>query len=55
MTPCMWDALYVGTSNDSVGGQLWRSQNGTTWTPVGAAGMGDSHNNKPDGLIVFGG
>ena len=22
-------ALYVGTSNDTIGGQLWRSQNGT--------------------------
>ena len=48
-------ALYVGTSNDTIGGQLWRSQNGTTWIPVGAPGMGDSNNIKPEGVIVFGG
>ena len=45
--------LYVGTRNDTIGGQIWRSANGTDWAPVGAPGLGDSNNVTPDGLIVF--
>jgi hypothetical protein len=39
--------LYAGTGNwadDGVGGQIWRSTNGTDWTPIESGGFGDTNN-----------
>ena len=36
--------LYAGTGNYSAGGQVWRTSNGSTWTPVSQPGFGSAFN-----------
>ena len=36
------DQLYIGTSNDVTGGEVWR-YNGTNWTQVNTDGFGDAN------------
>lgn len=36
--------FWIGTRNDTNGGQLWSSTNGTTWTQESTSGFGDSNN-----------
>ncbi len=43
--------LYIGLRN-SAGGEVWRSSNGTTWTPVFNGGLGKAANARPYGLVV---
>jgi sugar lactone lactonase YvrE len=53
--------LYAGTwnwnetTNSSLGGQVWRSANGTDWTRVVNNGFGDVNNGEVVRFAVFGG
>jgi hypothetical protein len=38
--------LYAGTSNENSGAQLWRSQDGATWSQVAADGFSDTFNDR---------
>jgi len=38
------DNLYVGTWNNTTGGQIWRSPDGATWQRVNTNGFGDPNN-----------
>lgn len=40
------DNLYVGTWNNTTGGQIWRSSDGTTWQQVNTSGFGDPNNSE---------
>ena len=40
------DNLYVGTSNNTTGGQIWRSPDGTTWQQVNTSGFGNPNNSE---------
>lgn len=48
--------LYIGLKNAN-GGQVWRSPTGNPgdWTPVITSGLGDPQNQRPYGLVVYGG
>ncbi len=48
--------LYIGLRN-TAGGQVWRSPTGNagSWTQVVTGGLGDPQNQRPYGLIVYGG
>ena len=47
--------LYASTLNHDTGGQIWRSDNGSTWTQVVGDGFGDINNYKIEALYTFGG
>lgn len=53
--------LYAGTQNwdpvagGSTGGQVWRTNDGTTWLPVNTDGFGDADNYDVGSLAAFGG
>jgi len=50
--------LYVGSynwANQSNGGEIWRTDDGLTWTRVVAGGFGDASNYKVSALAVFDG
>ncbi|MCB0159960.1 MAG: hypothetical protein KDD83_17635, partial [Caldilineaceae bacterium] len=50
--------LYAGTSNPTDGARIFRSVNGTTWTPVTEPGFGIAHDIAPPAILdmfVFGG
>jgi len=53
--------LYAGTSSlvwsdySSTGGEVWRSNNGTTWTQVNTDGFGAASNTSVSALQGFGG
>ena len=38
--------LFAGTGNDSTGGEVWRSANGSNWSQVNLDGFGDATNTK---------
>jgi hypothetical protein len=44
--------LYASTGWDGVGGQIWRSSNGTAWTQVEGNGFGDA-DNAIQTMVVF--
>lgn len=46
--------LYVGT-NSSTGAQIWRTNNGVSWTNVATAGFGDAARQKITAMADFGG
>ncbi len=53
--------LYVGTENTNTGCEMWRSQDGTTWTRVdpgapgpGGGGFGDANNVTARSMSAFG-
>ena len=46
-------ALYVGTSNKTTGGQIWRYDGGTSWAKVNTDGFGDAYNTKIESLCVY--
>lgn len=48
-------SLYVGMNNDSIGTQLWQTDNGTSWSQVTVNGFGDSNNNSIESGTVFNG
>jgi hypothetical protein len=48
-------ALYASTGTTAVGGQLWKTENGTTWNPVMQGGFGDVNNGSIPALFAFGG
>lgn len=48
-------ALYAGTLNTAVGGQIWRSADGFTWEPVNASGFGYGSNWAVSALAAFDG
>ena len=50
--------LYAGTSNqnssgNSLGGQIWRSNDGTNWNQVASGGFGDTVNTTINRFAVF--
>ena len=47
--------LYVGTFNDTTGGEVWRTSNGTDWFQVNTDGFGDNRNAAVNCLIEFDG
>ena len=47
--------LYVGTANPTNGGELWRTTDGTIWTPAAAGGFGVLSNTDIDVGSVFNG
>jgi flagellin len=47
--------LYIGTSNDTTGCEVWRSSNGTNWSQVNTDGFGDAANTSGLDMIVSGG
>lgn len=47
--------LYAGTWNSATGGEIWRTNNGTTWTQVNTDGFGSSNNRGISALAVFNG
>ena len=47
--------LYLGTRNDTTGGQIWRTANGMDWELVVGDGFGDVNNIKVESLLVYGG
>lgn len=48
------DNLYVGTWNNTTGGQIWRSPDGATWQQVNTNGFGDPNNSdaSPGQLLM---
>jgi hypothetical protein len=46
--------LYASTGWDEVGGQIWRSPDGTTWTQVEGNGFGDATNGAIAAFGIFG-
>jgi hypothetical protein len=48
-------ALYAATHNDSNGGEVWYTTDGTTWNPANANGFGDGRNRRVVSLEVFDG
>ena len=49
------DGLYAGTYNQTTGGEIWRSSNGTSWSQVNSDGFGDPENVAISSLAEFGG
>jgi hypothetical protein len=47
--------LYAGTGWGDQRGQLWRTQDGTTWTPMEIAGFGDPDTKHISALIEYNG
>jgi hypothetical protein len=47
--------LYAATENEVQGAALWRTADGTNWTPVGGNGFGDLRNIHLGGLGTFAG
>jgi hypothetical protein len=47
------NALYVGTRNDSNGGEIWKMSADENWTKVSDKGFGDLNNVKVEGIITF--
>lgn len=45
--------LYAGTWNTGTGGEVWRSNNGTTWTQVNTDGFGTANNRGVSALTAF--
>lgn len=43
--------LYAGTTNTLDGARLYRSPDGTTWTPVSEPGFGIAHDIRPLGIL----
>jgi hypothetical protein len=43
--------LYAGTSNPTDGAQIFRSQDGVTWTSVTQPGFGISHDIRPPSIL----
>ena len=46
--------LYVVTDNDTSGGEVWRTNNGTIWTQVNVDGFGSNNNTRVVSLVAFG-
>ncbi|MBU1167753.1 chitobiase/beta-hexosaminidase C-terminal domain-containing protein, partial [Patescibacteria group bacterium] len=46
--------LYVSLGKEVQNGELWRTQNGTTWQQVGGDGFGDANNKRIGELEAFG-
>jgi hypothetical protein len=44
--------LYLGTRNETTGGQIWRTQDGLNWELVVSDGFGDTSNIKVESLLV---
>ena len=44
--------LYVGTSNEDTGGEVWQ-YDGSTWIQANMDGFGDSNNLEAHGLVVY--
>jgi hypothetical protein len=49
------DCLYAATDNETTGGEVWRTDNGTTWNQVNADGFGNANNTRVVSLETFGG
>jgi len=49
------DRLYAATYNETTGGEVWRTDNGTTWNQVNADGFGNANNIRVISLETFGG
>jgi hypothetical protein len=47
------DTLYAGTVNDTDGGEVWRSSDGSSWSRVVSAGFGDPTNTEVMRFAVF--
>jgi hypothetical protein len=47
--------LYAGTGWGDQRGQVWRTQDGTTWTPMEIAGFGDPDTKHVSALIAYDG
>jgi hypothetical protein len=45
--------LYVGAGNTADGGQLWRTNDGSSWEPAMPSGFGDPANQKVETVFVF--
>jgi hypothetical protein len=45
--------LYAGTSNATDGARIWRSPDGTTWTPMTQPGFGIAHDIAPPVILDF--
>lgn len=52
--PVLQGRLYVGVSNRSSGGEIWRTPDGLRWERVADAGLGRRTNNIITPSIVFG-
>ena len=44
--------LYLGTRNETTGGQIWRTRDGLSWDSVVDDGFGDTSNIKVESLLV---
>src|SRR5688500_7282917 len=44
--------LYLGTRNETTGGQIWRTQDGLNWELAVGDGSGDASNIKVESLLV---
>ena len=44
--------LYLGTRNETTGGQIWRTQDGLNWELAVSDGFGDINNIKVESLLV---
>jgi len=49
------DCLYAATEHETTGGEVWRTDNGTTWNQVNADGFGNANNTRVVSLETFGG
>ncbi len=47
--------LYAGTYNTNTGGEIWRTDNGTSWSQVNSNGFGDAGTIGVTSLTDFGG
>jgi hypothetical protein len=45
--------LYLGTKNESTGGQIWRTLDGIHWDKVVGDGFGDINNVKVESLLAY--
>jgi hypothetical protein len=45
--------LYAGTENPTDGARIFRSQDGTTWTPVTEPGFNIMHDHRPPAIIAL--
>jgi hypothetical protein len=45
--------LYVGAGNETVGAQLWRTDNGSSWQQMITPGFGHADNQKVETVFVF--
>jgi hypothetical protein len=47
--------LYVGTTNDTTGGEVWRTPDGASWNQVNSDGFGSGENWELSSFAVFDG